>query len=230
MGWKFLFVALLIQASMNAIALLPVIDMQSLAELSDNYQQLRSQYQLLTQQYEKTSDLVSEGQGHYLYGSLYNTQSDIKQWQWSPDSWNDALEGLSGGNPERYQQLIDQYQKDHPTLSHDAYQAITTTQSADDYQEQVNTNRASKVSADYVFADINQRLKEVHDLSANIENTKNDKAALDLNSRLVVELSYIQLEMLKVYAVINEQGAEQQTLNISEKTQAASFNTIPGGD
>ena len=126
-----------------ASSLLPVIDMQSLAELSDNYQQLRSQYKLLTQQYEKTNDLVSEGQGHYYYGGLYNKLDDIKQWQWSPDSWNDAIAGLSGGNPERYQQILDQYKKEQPTLSHDDYQAITSTQSADDYQEEVNSNRAS---------------------------------------------------------------------------------------
>lgn len=192
---------------------------QEIKQITKNYNELKTQYQTMKNQY---SAMI----GHYGFGNLYNATSDFKNRLWSPGSWSDALHGLSGGNPARYQELLVAYKKAHATMPTQQYQQLTSKQAATEYSQQINTNRAASVNASFAFNTIQSHLQTVHALSQQIEAAPNTKSAIDLNSRLVAELAYIQLQELKMQAVLNEQLAQQSSNVIAEKTAAAKFNQL----
>ena len=115
----------------------------------------------------------------------------------------------------------------HPTLSENEYEKGASADKAKQYKQQVETNRAVSVNAIYAFNDIKAQLKSVHDLSAKIEQAKNTKAAVDLNSRLLTEIAFIQIQELKMQTLLNQQLAQAGASRIADETQAAKFNRLP---
>ena len=95
------------------------------------------------------------------------------------------------------------------------------------YTQDVQVNRAAQVSATYAFNNLKTHLATIHALSEKIDQAKNTKAAMDLNSRLIAELAYIQTQELKMQIVMNQQMAEAQADNIAAKTASAKFNALP---
>ncbi len=161
------------------------------------------------------------------YGVLHNSNQDLTEREWSPDSWQDALQGLSGGNEDRYKQLVETYQKDHPSLSTEEASQGLSAPYATDYQQRVETNQAANVQASYAFNDTNEHLKNIKEISDEIDKTDNTKKIQDLNARLNTEIAYLQVEVIKGVAVMNQQLAQQQASQIVDQTAASKFNTIP---
>ena len=219
---------------LKSFANLPVIDVGAIANLIKNYEQLQSQYRLLTQTYQnakqqldKVKQLANDAEGHYGLGGLMNSAEDLKNRQWSPNDWQGALQGLSGGNPARYQELLHTYQQNHPTLSESAYKKGASLDNAKVYAQDVQVNRAAMVNASYAFNNIKTHLSTLHQLSQKIDETQNTKAALDLNSRLIAEGAYIQTQELKMQILLNQQMAQANADGIAAKTASAKFNTLP---
>ena len=211
----------------QAQAMLPVVDIGAITQLLAELKQLKSMYDNGIDQLNKAKQIASDAEGHYDFGNFENGIQDLDNRKWSPDNWQDALKGLSGGNQARYEQLVDQYKKDNPTLSDDDFRKGASDAKLADYKSQIATNRASEVQAEYAFDDINQHLQNVHDISAKIESATNTKAAIDLNSRLTAELAYISTQELKMLTLINQQLAQQQASNIAAEGESAKFNTLP---
>jgi len=229
----FLFFILITFAPID-FADLPVIYLPEIAQLAQHLHQLQQQYALLQETYKNAQQQLDEAkalradeEGHYGFGNLLNSDSDLKTREWSPDSWDDTLKGLSGGNPARYQQLLTEYKQNHPTVSQSEYEKSTSKEQGKEYAQQIQVNRAASVNATYEFNDINNHLKTIHDLSGKIEKAKDEKAATDLNSRLIAEVAYIQTQELKMQVLLNQQLAQQAADDIAEKTQAAKFNRLP---
>ena len=185
---QYLFLSLLMVFSLaspiNCFAMLPVIDIGSISNLVKNFNQLKSQYTLLHQTYENAQqqlanakNLVNDAEGHYGLGDFMNKANDLKERQWSPDDWKSTLQGLSGGNSARYQQLVDTYQQDHPNLSQTDYQQGSSSTQAKLYSQDVQVNRAAMVNSTYSFNNIKSHLNTVHKLSAKIDQAENTKAA-----------------------------------------------------
>lgn len=191
------------------------------------YLQLQKQYHVLNEQYQKLQAIQHDEVGHYGYGNLLNSNADLKQREWSPANWQDALHGLSGGNPARYHQLLNTYKQNHQTLSTKAYAKGASHDKTLTYKGQVQTNRAASVTASYAFNEVKHHLETVHQLSQHIESAPNVKAATDLNSRLLVEIAYIQAQNLKMQSIVNEQLAQQSASRIAGETRAAKFNRLP---
>ncbi|MFH1334264.1 MAG: type IV secretion system protein [Pseudomonadota bacterium] len=208
-------------------ATMPVIDYTAISKMTQEYQKLTELYKNAESQLEQEKQLVSDAEGHYGFGVFENSINDLKQRQWSPDTWDDTLQGLSGGNPERYQQLMDEYKKSHPVLSGSDYEKGATENQSKTYAQSIAVNRAATVNASYAFNDIKQHLQNVHDISSKIDQSTNTKAAVDLNSRLNAELAYISVQELKMLTLINQQLANQQSSEISESSDNSKFNTLP---
>ena len=58
-------------------------------------------------------------------------------------------------------------------------------------------------------SEINQHIAALHKLSQQIEKTANTKGAVDLNSRLITELGFIQLMSLRLQALTSQQLAQE---------------------
>ena len=229
-----LWVVLLSGFPLTGFAILPVFDSGAIFNLIKNFQQLQRQYSLLERSYHnaeaqlsQAKQLVSDSEGHYGYGHLLDDGAALKNRQWSPDTWQGALNGLSGGNPNRYQELLKQYSAAHPTLSVSDYEKGASKEKSKLYQDDLAVNRAAMVNASYAFNNIKSHLDTIHRLSGKIDEAKNMKASMDLNSRLTAEVAYIQTQELKMQVLMNQQVAEEKSNSITENSLSAKFNTLP---
>lgn len=184
------------------------------SELKNQYSQMKEQYQSIT--------------GNYGWGNWKNSLSNLKQdHEWAASDWKSALSGMSGGNSQRYQQLLSQYKKNHLVMSSTKYAKGSDSNLSKSYQNQVQTNQASATTATYEFNDINNHLKTLYSLGQQIENAKknNDlKSAVDLNSRIELEIAYISIEELRMQTLLNQQTAQVQSSKISLESEASQYN------
>ncbi|MAW59776.1 MAG: hypothetical protein CMJ94_02950 [Planctomycetes bacterium] len=170
-------------------------------------------------QIKSMENLSHANSGHYGFGRLENI---LKDQQWSPDSWSDALNGVT--TDAKYKSLLDAYQKSHPST--DLANGLAGS-AVHDYKRAAAINKASAVQSEYALDDINKSLKRIHTLSLEIEKADNTKAAVDLNSRLLAEIAYLQTQNLKAQSIVNQQLAEAQALSLRDaknKSQYLAFN------
>ena len=235
---KFLFFSCLsmIALSNNVCATIPVFDYSSFIELYHEFNTLKEQYNLMQQQYSNAQSRLSEiqkvrgnSEGNYGFGNLLDGQEYKAKREWSPDNWQDALKGLSGGNPERYRQLVAQYKTDNPTLSKSDFDKGESAENGEIYQAQIQSNQAANVTATYAFNNIKNHIEHIESISQKIESAPNQKAATDLNTRMNAEIAYTQVEVLKQLALMNEQTAERNSERIKYETANSKFNQLPDG-
>lgn len=234
MTLKKLFLVVLIGSfPLGAWCTLPVVDVGSITHLVKQFKQLKSQYDLLhetyqnaQQQLEQVRRLTSDAEGHYGFGELFNTVQDLTNQQWSPDNWKNALLGLSGGNSLRYLELVRSYEVDHPFLSQSDFERGASPDQAEVYSQDVQVNRATNVNATYAFDNLKTHLNTIYALSKKIDQAKNTKAAMDLNSRLLAEMAYIQAQELKMQILMNQQMAQGSADAIAVKTASATFGAL----
>ena len=200
---------------------------KNLAEMKKQYTKLEEQYKAMQQQYQTLENIQGDAEGHYGFGNLLNSAQGLTNREWSPDDWDSALKGLSGGNPSRYQQLLQEYKEGHPSLSTSEYEKSESADNAKTYGQEVEANQAASTNATYAFNDIKKHLEDVHALSMQIDKTNNTKAAIDLNSRLLTEMAYVQIQELKMETLLNEQAAEASSSAIASETEAAKFDQLP---
>ena len=78
--------------------------------------------------------------------------------------------------------------------------------------------------ATYEFDQINKHMQNLQELSQEIEKAPNIKSAMDLNSRIEIELADIQVEELRMQTLMNQQKAQQQSTQIAQESEASQFN------
>ncbi len=178
-------------------------------------------------QLEVLTSVLEAETGHYDYGKILNSDEDLTNREWSPSDWQSALQGLSGGNPDRYQELLEQYIKDHPSVSIDDMKLGVSDSYATDYQQTVQVNQAANVQASYEFNDINEHLKNIKTISNEIEGADNEKAISDLNVRMNTEIAYLMVEEIKMLSLLNQQYAQSIASQLVDKISASKFNQLP---
>lgn len=227
--------------SANSFAVMPVVDAGAILNLGKQLTEMKKQYDLLNDTYQNAkaqldnakSQLDSVNQlknfnsGHYQFGDLHNSLSDLKDRQWSPNTWDEALHNVAGGNPDRYKELVKAYEQKHKTLDDASFEKGASKEKLALYKEAIEVNKAASVEGTYSYNEINKHLKMVHDLSAQIEKAPNTKSAVDLNSRLLAEIAYIQTQNLKMQTLISQQIAQGGANDIASDSQIARFNRLP---
>jgi type IV secretion system protein VirB5 len=227
-------VAIFISTSTFAIiAGSPVYDASNYLQMVNELKSLEKQYNMLKNTYDnairqyKMMNNVNDGlRGQYGYGTLLDTANDALSRNWSPSTWNNALNGVAGGNPARYQELQKQYEQNHQTVTPVEYQRGSSAANTKDYQNQVAVNKTAAVQSAYAFDDIKQHLDRIHQLTQKIETTANVKASMDLNTRLIAELAYISTQELKMQTLINQQLVQQGSSQISSEIENSKFNQL----
>lgn len=211
----------------KSFAIWPVIDISEIAKTGEVIEQLQQQYSKLQEQYETLQNQYNSTVGQYGWGNWNNSDTDLTQRQWTAPDWKSALNAVSGGNPGRYQQLVGEYQQDNPTMKTDDYAKGADKNLAASYENQVKTNQASGVIASYEFNDMNEHLKKIKELGQQIESGSRStglKSAVDLNSRVQLEVAYISAEEVRMQSVLNQQMAADQAAQIASKNEASQYN------
>ncbi|HAT1796897.1 TPA: hypothetical protein JBL19_09660 [Legionella pneumophila] len=208
-------------------AQLILLAMKQLSELQEQYRVLSDTYQTAKNQLDNLNQLKSMNSGHYGFGDINNSLDSLQSWQSPVSTWQDALQNLSGGNQQRYQALIDAYEKNHPALDEVSYSRFTTPANALRFKEDKAVNRAVMVQTTESYNEINKHMEALHKLSQQIEKTPNTKGAIDLNSRLITEIGFIQLMSLRLQALISQQNAQENLSALQDRAEMAKFNRLP---
>jgi type IV secretion system protein VirB5 len=185
---------------------------------------LQQQYKAMSNHLKQLKDLNKTNTGHYGYGELSNGLNELQSWQSPVSSWEDALRNLSGGNTQRYQSLVQAYEQNHPQLAEPNFTNDMSQATSERFKEDKAVNRAVLVQTTDAYNEINKHLAQLQTLSKAIEKTANTKGAIDLNSRLVTELGFIQLMQVRLQTLSNQQLAQDSLDNLSERAKAAHFN------
>ncbi|HHG8504983.1 TPA: type IV secretion system protein [Legionella pneumophila] len=229
-----LFSMLLVLSPISHADLLGVEDAQMIAlslkqlnELQEQYRILRDTYQSAQAQVENLNQLKSMNSGHYGFGDLNNGLDSLQSWQSPVSTWQDALQNLSGGNSSRYKELVAAYEKNHPGLDENSFKANTSPAQAARFKEDKAVNRAVLVQTTESYNEINKHMEALHKLSKQIEHSSNTKGAIDLNSRLLTEIGFIQLMSLRLQALMSQQAAQDSLADLQDRAEIARFNKLP---
>lgn len=174
-------------------------------------------------QLNSMNDLVKRNSGHYGFGDLQNSINDLRKQQWSADTWQDSLKGQAGHNDPKYKALQDGWQKNRTAPDEQIFNKGARGNVVQNYQNSMAVNRAAAVQSEYAFNEINASLERIHQLSQQIEKADNTKAAVDLNSRLLTEVAYLQTQNLKAQSLMNQQLAQKQAVELSERGEASQY-------
>lgn len=207
-------------AEMIAVAL------KQLRELREQYQLMKDTYQNARSQLDNIKELKSMSSGHYGFGDLDNGLDSLQSWQSPASTWDDALQNLSGGNPERYQSLMNAYEKNHPALDESTFAATSSPEKLARFKEDKAVNRTVQVQTTKSYNEINQHMAALHKLSQQIEKTPNTKGAIDLNSRLISEIGFIQLMGLRLQTLMSQQIAQDSLSELEDRADMAKFNHL----
>jgi type IV secretion system protein VirB5 len=231
---RFLVMSSLLILSMQTFALTPVVDFGAITKLAAQLKQMKEQYDLLHNTYDNAksqldslNNLKQLNSGSYGFGDLENGFDSLQSWQSSADNWNDALKNISGGNQERYAELVKAYEAAHPSLTDAELNRGASLAQSTQYTQNKTLNRAASVETTYAFNEINKRLKSIHTLSSKIEKASNTKSAVDLNSRLIAELAYIEVLNLKLQTLISQQLVQNGASALTDDSELIRFNTLP---
>lgn len=210
----------------------PGSDMAIIAKLTAQLKQLEQQYRLLDKTYNNAQSqlkgidkLTQYNSGHSGFGRLHNSLPDLRKRQ-SANTWRDTLKGISGGNPDRYQELVKAYEKRHVELNKQQFRKGASASRTERFDELRQNTQAASVESEASFNDINESMKRIHDLSEQIEKAENTKAAVDLNSRLLTEIAYLQAQNLKAQAMLNQQLATSSGANLGDEAELARYLTL----
>lgn len=203
------------------------LTLKQLGELQAQYRVLTDTYQTAKNQLDNLNQLKTMNSGHYGFGDFNNGLDSLQSWQSPVSTWQDALHNLSGGNPERYQSLIDAYEKNHPALNEATYAHYATPENVARFKEDKAVNRAVQVQTTESYNEINKHMAALHKLSQQIEKTPNTKSAIDLNSRLITEIGFIQLMSLRLQALMSQQVAQESLSELQDRADMARFNQLP---
>lgn len=163
--------------------------------------------------------------GNFGYGNLLNTPYDLNKKLWSNDSWFDVLNRVSTDKTSAFAKAQDEYAKLYPVVNADQ---IGTTQKNGGltrifYEQNSNISRAALAASSYTFNQINQHIQNIHDILLKLESQPSAKAAIDLNTRLVAELSFIQLETLKQQTMQTQISATQTQNQVNGMSNESKF-------
>lgn len=167
--------------------------------------------------------------GNFGYGSLLNTPDDLKKRLWSNDRWMDVLKNVSNDKTSAFSKAQEEYAKLYPVVSPDAIAStlkdggLTRTF----YTQSSQISRAALAASSFSYDQLNQHIEAIHSILTKLDSQPSTKAAIDLNTRLVAELSFIQLEMLKQQTVQTQLHATQsqnQVNGMSSESKFMQFN------
>lgn len=210
----------------------PFSDAAVLLKLGDQLKQLQKQYKVLNRAYDTAKSQLDSieklnkyNSGHSGYGKLYNSMNDLKQKQ-SANSWREALKGVSGGNPGRYKELVSAYEKQHALLNKQQFGKGASVSRTERFEQEREVVQAASIESEASFNDINDSLKRIHNLSEKIESADSTKAAIDLNSRLLTEIAYLEAQNLKAQSIVNQQLAVKSGSNLTDEAELAHYLTL----
>lgn len=208
---------------------LPVIDfdeiyntLQLIKRADDQIEQLRNLKESSEEQLKLLKKSIS---GNFGYGNYLNTEEDETHREWSNDNWIDVLQMREDKKNTQFTDAQKAYQKLYPVTDVDH---VRTTLKKDDliknyYDQSKAISRAALAASSESYNKINDHNQKIHTMIHLLENQPSEKAAIDLNARLVAELAFIQLEILKEQNIQSQLEATEAQNKINGMSDESQF-------
>jgi len=218
--------------SASAHAQYAVIDVFAQAQWPTQIRTMIQQYNALKAQYDQLTRQVTEATktNQFLTGSsgtawLANGSIEQAERRWLPGSWQDALAMQKAGlNPGRYADLLKWYE----TRLHSVDPKLIVPGAPDhranwSYQLSSDNTRAALASAQTLLDQLEKRLRNIETLNAQIERAVSLKQAIDLNTRMLAEQSFISIDLARLQSMQLMLLATAQNGTVSGTATRAEF-------
>ena len=220
LGWSF---------SSLSFAMWPVIDIASIQKEAQEISLLEQELGSLKDQLSVERSALADLQGETNFGQWKNTASDLDHSQWNPSEWVSTVENDADNYSSHYQTLLSQYETLHPPLTPENmehYSQGAGTALTQMFQEQLHHNSASQALASGAYEEVKQDFQNLHDLGTQIGDSSIDpdlKHAVDLNSRVELEVGNISVQELRMLSLLNQQQVQNQATSLEEEQDASAY-------
>jgi hypothetical protein len=161
------------------------------------------------------SDITQGLTGTHQYGAL-NYDGDQFTWGNNAASWQRLLSLYKAGDAGEYAQLAQKLSQEFPIMDDINKDNVRENQY---YRLQAQTTLASRTSSQLAFDQISKESRVMESLHHEIDRTKDNKSAVDLNNRLLLEGSTINIQQAKLLATLVQQesiNSQEQALQTKE--------------
>ena len=206
---RFLLIATMFLA-MPANAQYAVVDVNAQVQWPTQIRTMVEQYNILKAQYEKLRQQVIEAErtNRSITGAtgkawLINGVAEQAERRWLPASWQDVIAMQKAGlNAGRYADRLKWYEERLRTIDAKIIVPGVLGHRANwSYQLSSEHTRAAFAAAEALFDNLDKRLRNVEALNGQIERADSLKQAIDLNSRMLAEQSFISIELARLQSM-----------------------------
>jgi hypothetical protein len=198
---------------------LQTAQLPNLAKLPQQLNELVKQ----TQQLQHVQHTLSGDTG---IQHLLNGKTEMNQRCWANPEWESLLQAKGSGSYASLSHLQQQYHTRYPVTSEkNIGQTLTDADLIRVYYAQSKAiNQTALASSAYSYNQLHGHTQSIQTLLAHLQDTPTEKASVDMNARLLAEVSFIQLEMLRQQTIQNQLLATQAQANVNGLSNEAKFN------
>lgn len=160
-------------------------------------------------------------QGSYGWGS--HSVIDYHTWKGN-ENWGDVISmAQSGSYSGDLGEMMETLARDFPININLVNQINSNEQDQKDYALKASTALAARAASQYDYDQIQKQINEMNKLKTEIDKTENLKSAVDLQNRLQVENSMMQLSILRQLSLLNQQQALKSQEEANAMVKNAEF-------
>ena len=167
------------------------------------YNTLRAQYEQLKRQVDEATRTNQYISGVTGTGALLNGPTERADRRWLPSSWQEVVAMQKAGlNAGRYADRVRWYEERLKTIDAKVVVPGAPSHRANwSYQLSSEHTRTALAAAEALYDQLDKRLRNIESLNAQIERADSLKQAVDLNSRMLAEQSYISIELARLQSI-----------------------------
>ena len=167
--------------------------------------------------------------GNFKYGAFQNSDTENALRKITPNSWSDALSQSSHGN-DAYNAAYNNYKKIYAINASDKIAPSLGQKNLirNHYERSTEVNRAALAASEASFDQINKHIETLSTMLKELDTHPEEKAASELNARLVAEIGFIQLETLRQQTIQNQLMAMQSQGFVNGRSDQADFLDMKG--
>jgi len=169
----------------QAAALVPVIDAKAIIGTIRNIQAIEKMKNLAHGDMEKL-----RGEFNAL-NPLGFKNDNLSSHTWSAGSWKSALSGVDN---------VENFKKENS----DIYQFSNQSSQQPEIESTLKTNSVLETESEEEYNRLGTYTKAINELSNKVQITANTKSALDINNKLLVEIAYLEVEMIHMQVISNQ--------------------------
>jgi hypothetical protein len=163
----------------------------------------------------KMNDTQQLMRGHYGFGKKFEIPG-LNTWGHDAKRMNNLLSGK--GSDGVISQVFKEIRTKHaikPTS--ELFQNRSESREAKHYQSTTETIEASRAVSTIAYDNMDEEIGIIEQLKGEIEKSENQKASLDLLTRMVAESALIQAKAVRVHAMQAELNAESLQTNVDDE-------------